>query len=191
VQPVAVNRDDTRHGARSDVTGLVITSSLPVKGTPYIPNPVSSIPPFNQVPITGVNANGTYLTTVQLGAAGSAAAVQKQADVGLGGVSPPVQPVRQPPAPATGGGGSGTVAAGNVAPAPPAGGSVAPAPGTAPQVASRPSATHGFLDAFTLNLSHFYLVLALGSAALFAGWRIRAASRRADWGGDRVERRQA
>lgn len=190
VKPVTVSRNDTRHGARSDVTGLILTSSVPVKGTPYIPNPVSSIPPFDQIPVTGVNANGTYLTTVQLGAAGSAAAVQKQADIGLGGVAPPVQPVHQPAAPS--GGGAGAVPVGNSAPAPPAAGSAQPAQGSAPQVASRTPATHGFLDGFTLDLSHFYLVLALGSAALFVGWRARAFTRRKDWaGGERVERRQA
>lgn len=176
VSPVTVNRKDSRHGARSSVTGLVITTSLPVKNTPYVPNPVSSVPPFDQLPVGGVDLNGTYLARLQFGAAGSAAAIQRQADVGLGSLGPhPVQPVGHLPGshPST----TRTVTTPGSAGAPADGVGSQPQQGSPPRVAAAPPKAHGFLDAFTLDLSHFYLVLALGSAALFIAWRGRVLTR--------------
>lgn len=171
IEPVTVTRHDTSHGARSDVTGLVIVSTIPVKKAPYIPNPLSSVPPFDNVP--GVDAKGTYISTLQLGGVGAAAAIQRQADVGLGGLGPlPVTakpPAAKGGAPASGstvstGGGSSAVA--------PAGGGG----GRAPQVAAPAARTEtGFLDDF--GLDRLYLVIALGSAAIFLGWRLRVATR--------------
>jgi hypothetical protein len=154
----------------------VIKTSVPVKNAPYVPNPVSSIPPFNQVPVTGVDANGTYLATLQLGAAGSAAAMLRQADIGLGGLGPqPVQPVHQPSRHVTRATGGIPSGGGGSAPAPPAAGASAPAAGSPPKVAASPRAS-GLLSGFGLDLSRLYLVLALGSGALFLGWRLRAAA---------------
>lgn len=176
VDPVTVNRHDTRRGARSDTTGLVVTAAIPLKQAPYVPNPLSSVPPFDQIP--GIDLSGTYISTVRLGGVGAAAGISHQADVGLGKLGK--VPVTPPAAPPTSGGGGGSGAV------PPGGGSGgaggAPVPtvsggpvGGGPRVA--PAAGPVRLLADTTDLERLYLVIALGAAAIFAGWRLRLGDR--------------
>lgn len=161
IRTVGVNRADTASAARSDATGLTIGFSVPVSGLPYIPNPLP--PPFDAVP--GVNANGTYVGTITLGAAGGVAATQTQPDFTLGGFVPPVTSV--PPATVT---------------APPAPGGLPPQavpsnpPAAPPVVASQPGLFHAVLDAFSLQ--DLYGVLALGTVLMFVGWRGLLAARK-------------
>jgi hypothetical protein len=174
VEPVGVSRDDTKRGARSTTTGLIITTALPLKHAPYVPNPLSSVPPFDQVP--GVDLNGTYLSTIQLGAAGAAAGIEQQSDPGLGKLGKlPVTPT--PPA-------HHRSASGGAA-QPPRDGGTPPSPGTAPRRGSAPVvapvAAPVRLVADTTNLESFYLAMALGAAALFVGWRLRVVTRARGW----------
>ncbi len=154
LRTVGVNRADTAGSARSDATGLSIGFSVPVSGLPYIPNPLP--PPFDAVP--GVNANGTYVGTITLGAAGAVAAGQTQPGFDLGGfVAPLTGPVATPPS---------TPPAANP-PSAPVVASIPPA--VPPVVASRPGLFHAVLDAFSLR--DLYGVLALGTVLMFVGWR--------------------
>lgn len=155
VRTVGVNRSDAVGAARSDATGLTIGFSVPVSGLPYIPNPLP--PPFDAVP--GVDANGTYVGTITLGAAGAVAAGQTQPGFDLGGFvgsvtgAPPATTARAT-APATG--------------LPPQVGSAVP-PASPPLVAGRPSFVRFVLDAFSLR--DLYAALALGTVLMFVAWR--------------------
>lgn len=165
VRTVGVNRTDAPSSARSDATGLAIGFSVPVSGLPYIPNPLPS--PFDAVP--GVNANGTYVGTITLGAAGAVAAGQSQPGFDLGGIVPPVNVAAMPSPP-----GTTSVAGGAVAPALPQ----SPPTASAPVVANRPVFIRVFLDAFSLQ--NLYATLSLGMVLMFLGWRGVIGLRRSD-----------
>lgn len=155
VRTVGVNRADTTGTGRSDATGLSIGFSVPVSGLPYIPNPLPS--PFDVIP--GVNANGTYVGTVTLGAAGAVAAAQTQPGFDLGGIVAPGMPIPPATAPVTTSTNPGL---------PTQVGQPAP-PASAPVVASRPAPIRFVLDAFSLQ--NLYAVIALGTVLMFVGWR--------------------
>ena len=159
LRTVGVNRSDTAGTARSDATGLSIGFSVPVSGLPYIPNPLP--PPFDAVP--GVNANGNYVGTITLGAAGAVAAGQTQPGFNLGGIIAPVTPIPPPP-PST------PVTASRVPQL-----TQASPPAAPPVVASRPGLFHAVLDAFSLR--DLYGALALGTVLMFFGWRAMVALR--------------
>jgi len=162
IRTVGAQRNDTSSLARSQATGLIVTFSLPVSGLPYVPNPLPS--PFDAVP--GVNANGTYVGYVTLGAVGAVAGANAQPAFALGGTFP----LTSPPVPA------GT-AAGAVADNP-----VLGAPGAAtvqaPQLGPRVGFIRSVLDGFTTDLADLYAALALGTVILFLGWRVTVAIRR-------------
>lgn len=165
VHTVGADRADSRTVARSTATGLSVDLTVPVSGLPYVPNPLPS--PFDQIP--GVNANGTYLGHLTLGAVGAVAGANVQPAFALGGLSPLTPPSAV----------AGTPAGG----APPAAGSLgsragAAVPGQTPQVATPRGFLHGFLDGFTTDLANLYAVLAVGTAVLFVGWRGAIAWRR-------------
>lgn len=173
LRTVGVDRADSTSVARSVATGLQIDMSVPVSGLPYVPNPLPA--PFDQVP--GVNANGTYVGHLTLGAAGVAAGANILPAFSLGGISP-LSPT-----------GGATTSAGvtGVAAQPPLGGTVTGAATQAqPQVAPRASGFSAVLDGFTTNLADLYAVLALGTGVLFIGWRTIAAARRRPAGGRRA-----
>lgn len=162
IRTVGVQRTDSATVARSEATGLVVTFSVPVSGLPYVPNPLPS--PFDQVP--GVNANGTYVGYVTLGAVGVVAGANAEPTFALGGDVP----LSLPPAART-----------------PAGGAVADNPvlglpptssGQSPQVSPSVTFVRGVLDAFTTDLAGLYAALALGTIMLFLGWRLVVALRR-------------
>ena len=162
IRTVGAERNDTSSLARSQATGLTITFSLPVSGLPYVPNPLPS--PFDQVP--GVNANGTYVGFVTLGAVGAVAGANAQPIFALGGsfpLSPP--PVGTAP-------GASALADNPVLSAPGA------APVQAPALAPRVTFIRGILDGFTTDLADLYAALALGTVILFVGWRVAVAVRR-------------
>ena len=170
VRLVGTNSTDTRSGARSDATALEIDVAIPVSGVPYVPNPLPTLPPpFDQVPqLPGVNANGTYLARVTLGAVGAAAGFGVEPTIDNFGDFGPV------PAPGAGSSTSGSAAAG----APGSlggqlGGSAGGVPAAPPQVAAPQAGSwHGFLDGFTSGqVATLYAVLALGAVILFIGWR--------------------
>jgi hypothetical protein len=157
VRTVGANRADTPGIVRSQATGLEIDLSLPVSGLPYLPNPLPA--PFDQIP--GVNGNGTYLAHITLGAVGVVAGANAQPGFSLGGFG-------LPPAAGT----HGVGASGAAAP----GGAAGPAAGTIPPDvagrASTPTGRFGFvLDGVRVDLADLYAVIALGTAALFVGWR--------------------
>ena len=162
IRTVGAHHDDTSSLARSEATGLIVTFSLPVSGLPYVPNPLPS--PFDQVP--GVNANGTYVGYVTLGAVGAVAGANAEPAFALGGTFP----LTPPGAPAT-------PAAGALADNP-----VLGAPGVAPiQAPQRPpqvAEIRSLLDGFTTDLADLYAALALGTVMLFGGWRVAVAVRR-------------
>src|SRR3954452_14204533 len=173
VRLVGVHRSDSATGARSDATALEIDVSMPVSGVPYVPNPLPTLPPpFDQVPqLPGVNANGTYLARVTLGAVGAAAGYGQEPSFDLGSFGTVGRP-------ATGGGPGGAPATGGAPGAPgslgqqlSSGGAVGSAP--PPQVAApQTGGLRGFLDGFTSGqIESLYAVVALGVALLFVGWR--------------------
>src|SRR4051794_5531086 len=173
VRLVGTHRTDTATGARSDATALEINVAVPVSGVPYVPNPLPTLPPpFDQVPqLPGVNANGTYLARVTLGAVGAAAGFGQEPTFDLGSFGTVGQP-------ATGGGPGGAPATGG-APGTPGslgqqlGGSGAVGSAPPPQVAApRTGGLRGLLDGFTSGqIESLYAVVALGVALLFVGWR--------------------
>jgi hypothetical protein len=164
VRTVGVTRTDGGGVARSEATALVVSFSVPVSGLPYIPNPAPS--PFDQVP--GVNANGTYLGRITLGAVGAVAGANAEPAFGLGAF-----PLGTPP------GAAAAPAHSAAAPAPPPGGAVVAAPAQPPQVSAPTRLFRAFLDGFTTDIADLYAVLALGTAVLFVGWRGIVALRRA------------
>ncbi len=168
IRTVGAHDGHSKTGARSDATALAVDVELPVKGVPYIPNPLPPLPPpFDQVPqLPGVNANGTYVAEVTLGAVGAAAGVGAEPTFDLGGVGQV-----PPPAAAT-----GTPAA--AAPPPSGGGDLVtglstPPEQSAPAVANpSQSLLGGFRDLLSKEqLEVLYAVLALGTVGLFVGWR--------------------
>lgn len=164
VRSLGVTRSDTANSARSTAGGLQVDVSVPVTSAPYIPNPLASVPPFDQLP--GVDLKGTYLASLQIGGAGIAGASQRQIGVGAG----PLTPSHSGSGVAAPRGTSGSGTAGT--PAIPGTPGTPGTPGQqAPLVAA--AASHGgFLDALSREaLESLYLVLALGSAAIFLGWR--------------------
>jgi hypothetical protein len=162
IRTVGVQRSDTATVARSEATGLAVTFSLPVSGLPYIPNPLP--PPFDQVP--GVNANGTYLGYVTLGAVGAVAGANAEPTFALGSDVPLSLPSGVTPP------GAGPAADNPLLTAP------AAAPGQPPQVSPPVAFLRGVLDGFTTDLADLYAVLALGTVLLFIGWRLLVALRR-------------
>jgi hypothetical protein len=168
IRTVGAHRADTATGARGDATALEIDVQVPVSGVPYVPNPLPQLPPpFDQVPqLPGVNANGTYVARVTLGAVGAAAGIGEEPSFSLGGFG-------TVPTPAAGGGG------GSAASAPTSlgqqlgssGGSVGAVP--PPQVAApQAGGLRGILDGFTSGqLETLYAVVTLGSVIVFVGWR--------------------
>jgi hypothetical protein len=180
VRTVGVHRSDTTTGRRSDATGLEIDVQVPVAGVPYIPNPVPALPPpFDQIPqLPGVNANGTYVAHVTLGAVGAAAGVGSEPTFDLGGVGQlPVPP-----------GATTVVPPGAVAPTgrdlvASLGSPQQPAPDLAP---ATPPALRGFVDELSRHaLLTLYAVLALGTVGLFTGWRATVVLRRRPLAGGR------
>lgn len=171
VRLVGTHHVDTRSGARSDATALEIDVAVPVSGVPYVPNPLPALPPpFDQVPqLPGVDANGTYLARVTLGAVGAAAGFGTDPTFDLGGFG-------TIPSPAAQAGGAST-AGSTTAGAPGSLGSQLGASGSAPAGAPHVAAPQaggfrGFLDGFDRGqVDTLYAVLALGTAVMFIGWR--------------------
>ena len=169
IRTVGADRSDTATAGRSDATGLAVDFAVPVSGLPYIPNPLPPLPPpLDQIPqLPGVNANGTYVGHVTLGAVGAAGAIQTEPTFGLGGALP------------AGGASASSGTAGASGSTGPLGGnqlvqSLSNAPGSAaPAVAAPPrGGLSGFLDTLSkADLEALYAALALGSVALFVGWR--------------------
>ena len=160
IKTIGAAKTDAIGSARSDATGVEVDFSLPVSGTPYIPNPLP--PPFDAIP--GINANGTYVGRVTLGAVGTAAATEVLPTFSLG-TFPLAATTAQPPA--------------AVAPPPTGAGllqQLAAAPPAAPSVAAPTSIFRVSLDSF--SLSDLYAALALGTFGLFVGWRLLALLRR-------------
>jgi hypothetical protein len=170
VRLVGTHRADTATGARSDATALEIDVALPVSGVPYVPNPLPTLPPpFDQVPqLPGVNANGTYLARVTLGAVGAAAGYGQEPSFDLGSFGT----VGQPRASGRAGGGSAAAGApGSIGDPLGSGTAVGAAP--PPQVAApQAGGLRGILDGFTSGqIESLYAGVALGVALLFIGWR--------------------
>jgi hypothetical protein len=170
VHTVPSTRHDTRVSGRSQTGGLAIDISYPVSGVPYVPNPLPTLPPpFDQIPHDGVNANGTYVAHITFGTVGAVAALSRQPVFDLG--APPLANPSTPPGSTAHGSAPGTVAG------PLPGGSsrtatTPAAPSGPPAVAGAPGGVRGFLDALGRDaLEDLYLVLALGTAVLFIGWR--------------------
>jgi hypothetical protein len=158
VRSLGVNRTDHTNSARSSAGGVEIDFAAPVKGLPYIPNPLSGLPGLDQVP--GVDLKGTYLGVIQLGGAGAAGALQHQR--GLPAL-PPASTTGRSPDPGAGGhpGTAAVAAVQRPQAAPPS-----------PAVAAPPSAPATLLSGLSrISLMTLYLVLALGTAGLFLGWR--------------------
>jgi hypothetical protein len=164
IRTVGATRDDTTSLARSEATGLVVTFSIPVSGLPYVPNPLPA--PFDQVP--GVNANGTYVGYVTLGAVGAVAGANAEPTFALGGAFP----LTSTPAVPTSAG-AGALADNPLLGAPGAG-----APVRAPAVSPPVRLLRGVLDGFTTDLADLYAVLALGTVMLFLAWRVAVVVRR-------------
>jgi hypothetical protein len=161
IRTVGTTKTDAPDAARSDATGLEVDFTLPVSGTPYIPNPLPS--PFDVIP--GVNANGNYVGRITLGAVGAVSATELQPSFDLGGF-PLTNAIPSTP--------SGAV----TAPATSTGDllqQLATAPPAAPQLPAR-STLHAVLEAF--SLSDLYAALALGTVGLFLGWRLLPLIRR-------------
>jgi hypothetical protein len=175
IRAVGTQRHTSRTATHSEAVGLAIDVALPVSGVPYIPNPLPPLPPpFDQVPaLPGVNANGTYVGHLSIGAVGAAAGVGIQPVFDLGGITPA-------------GNASGRFPSAGTAPTPgraPVGGndlvqSLA-TPESPPSVAATgPRVLRGFVGLVSkAQLETLYAVLALGSMALFIGWRAAVAVR--------------
>ncbi|MBV9291431.1 MAG: hypothetical protein JO222_03190 [Frankiales bacterium] len=170
IRTIGVHRTDTRLAGRSDATGLAIDAAIPVSGLPYIPNPLPPLPPpFDQIPqLPGVDANGTYVAHITLGSVGAVAGLANDRSIVIGGTSPlpPVPTSAPPPAP------PGTT--------PVAGGPPATVPGVTtgvpPTVAPPAGALRSFVDLLGRDvIEDLYAVLALGTLALFLGWRMTVA----------------
>lgn len=177
IRTVGAQHHETKNGSRSDATALAIDLSLPVSGLPYIPNPLPPLPPpFDQIPaLPGVNANGDYIAHISLGAVGAAAGVGTEPNFDLGGTGP--QPSRSGPT-------TGATNAGSTSASAPVGGNelmtqLAVPTQSPPSVAAPQSgALSGFVDLLSKgDMESLYLVMALGTTALFIGWRAAVAVR--------------
>lgn len=168
IRAVGAHRTHTRRGVRSDATAMTIDVNIPVSGVPYVPNPLPPFPPpFDPIPqLPGVNANGTYVAHLTLGAVGAAAGLGVQPSFDLGGVgSVPTAPTTTS---TTTPGSAGTVEGNDLLTDLATGSGSAP-PAVAP---SRPPALRAFADLLSKSaLEKLYAVLALGTLALFVGWR--------------------
>jgi hypothetical protein len=175
IRTVGTQRHTTESGSRSQAVGLSIDVAIPVNGVPYIPNPLPPLPPpFDQIPaLPGVNANGTYVGHISIGAVGAAAGVGSQPAFALPDGTLPTMDT--------------TATSGTSGPArsSPLGGNdlvsklATARPETAPSLAGRPNILRGFVDVVSkTQLETLYAVLALGSLALFIGWRTAVSLRR-------------
>jgi len=169
VRTVGAHRADTATGARGDATALEIDVQVPVSGVPYVPNPLPQLPPpFDQVPqLPGVNANGTYVAHVTLGAVGAAAGIGEEPSFDLGSFG-------TVPTPSAGGSGGSSTGAAPTSLGQQVGGARGQAGAVPPpQVAApRASGLRGILDGFTSGqLETLYAVVTLGAVVLFVGWR--------------------
>ena len=168
VRTLGAHASHTRNGTRSDAAGLSVSVQLPVEGLPYIPNPLPPFPPpFDQIPaLPGVNANGTYVADITFGAVGAAAGVGTEPSFDVGGVGTipsghhPSRPGSAAARVPSGGQATGTAI-------------TTPPDQSAPSVAQPPqSLMGGFRDILSKDkLEILYAVLALGTLALFIGWR--------------------
>ncbi|HEX4655748.1 MAG TPA: hypothetical protein VH274_08400 [Mycobacteriales bacterium] len=172
IRSVGTRHRHTRTGSRSEAVGLSIDVAVPISGVPYIPNPLPPLPPpFDQIPaLPGVNANGTYVGHITIGAVGAAAGVGTEPTFTLGSTvardTPASTPGQSTPAGGVPLGGNDLV--GKLA---------TPAPTAAPNVAA-PGPLRGFVDLISkAQIETLYAVLALGSLALFIGWRATVAIR--------------
>jgi hypothetical protein len=159
IRTLGIARTDHANSARSSAGGLEIDFTVPVTGIPYIPNPLSSLPGVGQVP--GVDLKGNYIGEVQLGGAGAAGAIQRQPDVGA--LPAPASTTGKAPHSRAARSGANPVAdvvAPAADPPPPL---VAAAPLPAPSLL--------LLGLEREDLTTLYLVLALGTAMIFLGWR--------------------
>lgn len=175
IRTVGTRHQHTRTSSRSEAIGLHIDVAVPISGVPYIPNPLPPFPPpFDQIPaLPGVNANGTYVGHITIGAVGAAAGVGIEPTFTVGSTFAPRSPTTTP--------------AGHSTPtsSPPLGGSdlvghlATSAPATSPSVATAtPGSLRAVADLISKGqLETLYAVLALGTLALFIGWRAAAALR--------------
>jgi hypothetical protein len=154
VRTIGTSKADTASAARSDATGVEVDFTVPVSGIPYIPNPLP--PPFDVIP--GVNANGTYVGQLTLGAAGAAGAAEVAPSFDLGGFPlPPAGSAVAPGAPTSVGNPDLLHQLAVAAPA-------------APVVAPQRAPLRVLLDAF--SVSDLYAALAVGTVVMFLGWRL-------------------
>jgi hypothetical protein len=175
VRTVGAHRIDTRNSGRSEAAGVEVDVALPVSGLPYVPNPLPPLPPpFDQVPaLPGVNANGTYVGHVTLGAVGAAAGHGREpvfagSSTGRTGGGPPSQTGQ----PLTSGG--QPLAGGDLV-----NGLAATPTQPAPTIAPSQSMLRSLQDLLSAGqLETLYAVLALGSFGLFIGWRATVLARR-------------
>jgi hypothetical protein len=175
IHTIGTQRHTTRTASHSEAVGLSIDVALPVNGVPYIPNPLPPLPPpFDQIPaLPGVNANGTYVGHISIGAVGAAAGVGVQPAFDLGSVTPGAT---SPPSSSGGHTPQGSE---------PLGGNdlvdklAATAAESPPSIAGdAPAVLRGLLDLVSKQqVETLYAVLALGSLALFIGWRAAVAVR--------------
>lgn len=171
IRTIGTQHRRTHHGSRSQAVGLRVDVTLPVNGVPYIPNPLPPLPPpLDQIPaLPGVNANGTYIAHVTIGAVGAATGVGIEPAVNIGNNATPEAGTSAGSRSATGS-------------AAPVGGDdfvdklATPAPASPPSIASRsPGVLQGFVDRISKEqMETLYAVLALGSLTLFIGWRAAA-----------------
>jgi hypothetical protein len=176
IRTVGAQHRHTHNGSRSDALGLRVDVAVPVTGIPYIPNPLPPLPPpFDQVPaLPGVNANGTYVGHITIGAVGATAGVGTEPFFGLGGAAPgaPAPTLGNARSPSTQ---ASTLVAGNDLVSELA----TPTPAASPDLASgAPGVLRNIVDHISkAQLETLYAVLALGSLTLFIGWRAAVAVR--------------
>lgn len=176
IRTVGAQHHNTANGSRSEAIGLRIDVAVPVSGVPYIPNPLPPFPPpFDQIPaLPGINANGTYVGHITIGAVGAAAGVGVEPIFS----SPSTIGPEQPASP------GGVSASSPKSSIPLAGNDLVgklstPATNATPSIAPQPAnALRGFVDLVSKGqIETLYAVLALGSLALFVGWRAAVALR--------------
>jgi len=175
IRAVGTQRHTSRTATHSQAVGLSIDVALPVSGVPYIPNPLPPLPPpFDQIPtLPGVNANGTYVGHVSIGAVGAAAGVGTQPTFDLGDVTPTVGALGGPNDRGSAAAAGSAPLGGNDLVDQLATGATAP-----PSIAAGRPVLRGFADLIGKSqLETLYAVLALGSLGLFVGWRAAVAVR--------------
>jgi len=175
IRTVGTRHQRTKNGSRSEATALRIDVALPVSGTPYIPNPLPPLPPpFDQIPaLPGVNANGVYVGHITLGAVGAAAGVGIEPSFDLGGTGTGGKAETQPASTPTANGPSGPIGGNDLVNR-----LATPSTTTPPDVAGATGVLRGFVDLVSKKqVETLYAVLALGTLALFVGWRAATAIR--------------